>query len=62
MKCPLKRSKYVYLSGSEEAVFEDCIYRECAWWEERFGKCCIAVDAYLQSQADRHTEANTRNK
>ena len=56
MKCPLKTSKYIWPSGAEECQFEDCLGAECAWWEAEFGKCCIAVDAYLKAVADHRLE------
>ena len=30
----------------------ECERLDCQWWNERFGMCCIAVDAYLKGQED----------
>jgi len=29
-----------------------CNRDDCAWWNERFGMCSQAVDAYLKGQRD----------
>jgi hypothetical protein len=34
-----------------------CEQSQCAWWNERFGKCCQAVDAYLKGAEDSRNEA-----
>ena len=43
MKCPLKRSKYVWPSGQEECLFEDCLKEECAWWDNREDMCNVTT-------------------
>jgi len=30
----------------------ECEQASCAWWNERFGMCSLAVDAYLKGQED----------
>ncbi len=56
MKCPLKTSKYIWPSGAEECQFEDCLGAECAWWNEHFGICCMAVYAHQAAVEDRQLE------
>jgi hypothetical protein len=34
----------------------NCMMDECSWWNERFGMCCIAVDAYQRGIEDRRKE------
>lgn len=43
MKCPLKRVKYLWPSGSEECLFEDCLKGECAWWDDTMKQCSVRV-------------------
>ena len=54
MICPLKPQQF----DSHEECYPDatCDMGNCAWWEEHFGKCCIAVDAYLKGVADHRLE------
>ena len=35
---------------------EKCLEANCAWWNEHFGMCCQAVDAYLKGQEDLRKE------
>jgi len=35
----------------------NCFQSKCAWWNERFGMCCIAVDAHLKATEDRARES-----
>lgn len=36
--------------------YAPCDGADCAWWNEHFGGCCIAVDAYLKGQEDHRAE------
>jgi len=57
MKCPLNKAT-TYFDGKEyQVVMADCLKEECAWWEERFKKCCVAVPAYLSGNEDVRKEA-----
>ena len=51
--CPMKFNQMKYLSDGEP-IDQDCHCEgeACAWWNERFGMCCQAVDAYLKGQED----------
>lgn len=33
-----------------------CQTTACAWWNERFGMCCVAVPAYIKGVEDRRQE------
>ena len=39
-----------------------CEGKQCEFWNERFGKCCMAVDAYLKGCEDAHNEAKAMRK
>ena len=56
MKCPLLLAANTSWEGFELREIDDCLQAECAWWEEQFGKCCIAVDAHLKGVEDRLLE------
>ena len=47
MKCPFSAIGYKI-----KGIIFDCLREDCALWNNRFGMCCIAVDAYLKSQED----------
>ena len=62
MICPLQPRNY---DPSEEHYLDPtCDMEKCAWWEEHYGKCCIAVDAYLKGVADHRLEVkeNIKNR
>ena len=50
MKCPLLSA------GTTQRQGDECMRENCAWWEEHFGKCAIAVEAYLKGVADHRLE------
>jgi hypothetical protein len=56
MKCPLSNHGLHPSETGERVLPADCILNECAWWNEYFGKCCIAVDAYLKGIEDHRLE------
>jgi aspartate/tyrosine/aromatic aminotransferase len=47
-----------FLMKASEPISEDAIIRaiscdkNCAWYNERFGMCCVAVDAHLKATED----------
>jgi hypothetical protein len=57
MICPMKLA-----NSNKHPVECECERTDCEWWNERFGKCAVAVDAYLKGQEDRWLERDlTRN-
>lgn len=54
MLCPLKFNSLSL--GNHIQDMCKCEHQECAWWEERFGKCAIAVNAYLEGREDHQAE------
>ena len=56
MKCPIVFSSNLTGTGEQRFVFGDCLKQECEWWNEHFGMCSQAVDAYLKGQEDRRRE------
>ena len=48
MKCPLFVQSYMLKTGAAPTHQCDCLKEECAWWNEYFGKCCVAVSSYLK--------------
>ena len=62
MKCPLLAMGAVAISSTVEAAESDCLKEECAWWNDRFGMCSQAVDAYLKGQEDWRREKETIRK
>ncbi len=57
MFCPLKFNSAT-ISGSGYPDERTCLCEEskCAWYEEHFVKCAIAVDSYLKGVADHRLE------
>jgi hypothetical protein len=51
MICPLFMIANCAL-GDDSFIKTDCMKLECALWNERFGMCSLAVDAYLKGQED----------
>lgn len=41
MKCPKLVHTRDQELGLRISFFGDCIKEECAWWEQKIGKCCI---------------------
>jgi len=39
----------------------DCEQAACQLWNERFGMCSLAVDAYLKGQEDRQKEKGIKD-
>lgn len=39
----------------------DCEKENCELWIERFGRCALAVDAYLKGQADMRAERGVKD-
>jgi len=54
MYCP---NKFAHGVKILEPEYFQCETTNCAWWNERFGMCCIAVDAYLKGVEDSRREA-----
>lgn len=56
MMCPMKFSQGVdsYIGASD---YMKCHQADCAWWNERFEKCSVAVDSYLKGIEHRRQEA-----
>lgn len=64
MKCPVLRAAKIS-SGQEFTASwkgDDCLKADCELWIERFGRCCMAVDAYLKGQADWRAESQAEAK
>ena len=55
--CPRFRAANIS-SGKFRFHFENdgCLGKGCELWNERFGMCCEAVDAYLKGQEDWRAE------
>ena len=56
MKCPISNFGLHPSTTGERLSPADCLREECAWWEEHFGKCAIAVEAHLKGVADHRLE------
>ena len=58
MFCPFKmtspelESHYDTHEASYTSTDWECARSSCALWNERFGQCSLAVDAYLKGQED----------
>lgn len=57
MECPMTFNQQTHLPDGErlEPGYH-CIVNNCAWWNDRFGMCCITVNAYLKGVEDRWQE------
>ena len=53
--CPLFIIANCCLPSGED-IGTDCMRQECELWNERFGMCSFAVDAYLKGQEDWRAE------
>ncbi len=62
MKCPLREVHMQTAVDKWDWVSADCLQAECAWWNDRFGMCSPAVDAYLKGQVDYHNEIRAERK
>ena len=61
MLCPMTFNMQTYLPNGEPLQPDyNCCDKKCAWWNERFGMCCIAVDAYQKGIVDRLKELRER--
>jgi len=60
MECPFRLIAWATLAqeSKERGNWIDtaCAQWNCPLWNERFGKCALAVDAYLKGQADMRAE------
>jgi len=59
MFCPLR---FISMDGYTCADDYECTKEDCAWWSERFGMCCQAVNAYLQGLEDLRRERDTSRR
>jgi len=57
MLCPLK-----FNNPNSTMQQCECERTDCEWWNERFGRCSMAVDAYLKGQEDRRLEQDLIRK
>jgi len=68
MFCPFKManpeltSRYKPEEGCYSERDWDCEREKCELWNERFGKCSFAVDAYLKGQEDWRKEKEITRK
>lgn len=57
MICPLKfNSNTIDADGNSRSHSCLCELQDCAWWNEYFGKCSIAIDSYLKGIEDHRLE------
>jgi len=67
MFCPFKMANpelaphYMPEVGCSSARDWDCARNNCELWNERFGKCSLAVDAYLKGQTDIRAERRMKD-
>lgn len=53
MYCPYKFIKDAQGYAPEVRInVLQCEKENCQWWNERFGMCCVAVEAYIKGQED----------
>lgn len=55
MYCPLRVIANCTLQKFSD-IDTECIRTTCAWWNQRFAMCAMAVDAYLKGQEDLSNE------
>lgn len=56
MKCPLVRED-VYRKGLKVGTaMSECGEELCAWWNERYGMCCVAVAAHITAEEEKLEE------
>jgi len=56
MFCPFK-----FNNPSIDLRYCQCEKEQCELWNERFGKCSLAVDAYLKGQEDIRAERGVKD-
>ena len=56
MFCPLKFNLKEDLEDSHGVSGCQCEASQCAWWNDYWGKCAIAIDAYLRGIEDHRHE------
>ena len=67
MFCPFKMANpeltdhYSTYEESHTGNHWECARDSCELWTERFGKCSLAVDAYLKGQADIRAERGVKD-
>lgn len=59
MICPLFNLAAINKDAFPQNDQTKCILQECAWWNEYFGKCSLAVSAYLKGIEDHRQEIKT---
>ena len=57
MFCPFK-----FNNPSIDLRYCQCEKEQCELWNERFGKCSFAVDAYLKGQEDIRAERGVNDE
>ena len=62
MKCPILKVDYRDDENMHRTEIISCLKEECAWWNDRFGMCSQAVDAYLKGQEDYHREIKSNRE
>lgn len=62
MKCPLFELGRILKGYSGDSTEGNCIKERCAWWNEHFGMCSMAVDARLKATEDRLRERGMPTK
>ena len=43
MKCPLLKIARAGLISEAARPLDDCMEKECAWWDEEFKRCAVLV-------------------
>lgn len=62
MKCPKFRVALLSLGVSYDNAHDECLKQDCEWFNEHFGRCSLAVDAYLKGQEDHRLEVKQAMK
>jgi len=57
MFCPMK-----FINPNKPMEYCQCEREQCEWWNERFGRCSLAVDAFLKGNADWRAERDAERK
>ena len=52
IKCPILLMGRMFSNDPSDISYTSCVEEKCAWWNDRFGMCSQAVDAYLKGQED----------
>jgi len=67
MFCPFKMSnpelasRYQPETASYSETYWQCEKEQCELWNERFGRCALAVDAYLKGEEDYRKEKGVKD-